>query len=92
VKHVHVKDGFKQIEWECDCCHDRFLHIRKPPTRCDACGRDLCKHCKRHIHIEIGSGNGKPIPEQANTTKNYCPEHFAVAVQPVLTVLEVDRG
>lgn len=91
MKHVHIK-GVKQIEWECDYCHARFPHGRKPPVRCDVCGKDLCKHCKRHVHVETGSGNGTPIREQVNMTKNYCPDHFVSVVQPILTALEVDCG
>ncbi|NIT79743.1 MAG: hypothetical protein GWN58_33845 [Anaerolineae bacterium] len=91
MKHVHIK-GIKQVEWECDCCHARFPHGRKAPARCEVCGKDLCKSCKRHVHVETGSGNGRPIPEQVNLTRNYCPEHFDVVVHPILTALEVDRG
>jgi hypothetical protein len=91
VKHVHIK-GFKQVEWECDHCHARFPHGRKPPVKCVICGKDLCKSCKRHVHVETGSGNGSPIPEQINLTKNYCPEHFEVVVRPILASLEVDCG
>ena len=91
MKHVHIK-GYKQIEWECDYCHLRFPHARKPPVKCEVCGKDLCKSCKRHIHLETGTGNGSPIREQVNLTKNYCPDYFAVAVQPILKLLEVEGG
>ncbi len=93
MKHVHVR-GYKQITWECDHCHTEWAHTRKPPSKCVICGKDLCKHCKRHVHLETGSGNGLPIPEQVNVTKNYCPEHFEGVVQPILSALglEVDRG
>jgi len=93
MKHVHVREQ-KQITWECDCCHSTWLHHRKPPVKCSVCQKDLCKHCKRHVHLETGSGNGRPIPEQFNVTQNYCPDHFQTVVVPIFEALglEINRG
>lgn len=93
MKHVHVS-AQKSITWECDYCHTSWPHGRKPPVKCEVCHKDLCKECKRHVHLETGSGNGSPIPQQVNLTKNYCPEHFEAVALPIFSALglDVNRG
>lgn len=86
AKHISIEQVV-DVVFECDRCGEPIALVRKAPAKCDVCGKDLCKSCKRHIHVEIGSGNGQPIDHQTNTTKNYCPECLeksAVVIEAVL--------
>ena len=88
MKHIEIEKVTPYI-WECDHCGSHFEQGRKKaPPKCCRCGKDLCKKCKRHIHVEIGSGNGQAVSYQTNQTNNYCPECYV----PVADMICVSMG
>ena len=91
MKHIHVST-VQTVVWECDHCGANFQGGKKAPPRCYVCSKDLCKRCKRHIHVETGTGTGAEIPNTANVTRSYCPECFAPVADVVLDAVKVSRG
>jgi len=87
MRHIEV-EKVQRIVWECDHCGSQFQQGRKArPPRCSKCGKDLCKKCKRHIHVEIGSGNGSPCQYQMSRTDAYCPECYVPVAQTIADAL-----
>lgn len=86
MRHIEV-EKVQRIIWECDHCGSHFQQGRKPPSRCCRCNKDLCKNCKRHIHVEIGSGNGKSCDHQMSETRDFCPECYVSVAETIATAL-----
>jgi hypothetical protein len=89
MRHVEV-ERVQRVFWECDHCGDHFQQGRKKPACCSKCGKDLCKKCKRHIHVEIGTGNGHPCDHQMSQTKDFCPECYVSVAETIKGALGGD--
>jgi hypothetical protein len=89
AKHVEIQE-VTRILWECDHCNATFDPGRKGPAKCGKCGKDLCKSCKRHIHLEVGGGNGRPVTYQCNETVTLCPECYVEPIRAILSALGLE--
>lgn len=85
AKHIQIS-RVQTVQWQCDACGSAILPDRRPPARCHTCGKDLCRSCKRFIHVEAGNG-AATVPHQTNLTHHYCPEHYLRVVEPLLAAL-----
>lgn len=78
------------IKFCCDYCGKQIENNKKPVFVCVICKREICKTCKRHIHVEVGSGNGKAAFKwELNHTNNYCPGCAESKIREVYALLEV---
>jgi hypothetical protein len=93
AKHIEIQE-VTRVLWECDNCNTMFDPGRRGPAKCAKCRRDLCKECKRYIHLEIGGGNGRAVTYQCNETITLCSECYTLPARTILGALglEIPHG